>query len=138
MSPTTADRGQQRDSTTPPFIFIATNTVRDGKLDEERRRAPGWATFIRTHEPRLLAFHEYLSADGTEVEYIQIHPDAASFEHHLNVVALARESYRGTLDATTAIRIFGEPNERILAILRQSTRPNVPITVLPTYLGGFW
>ena len=135
-TPTAADDGQQY-STAPPFIFVATNTVRDGMLDEERRRAPDWATFIRTHEPRLLAFHEYLSEDKTEVEYIQIHPDAESFEHHLDVIATAQESYRGTLEATTAIRIYGQPTERILAALRESTGPEVPITILPVHLGGF-
>ena len=58
MSTPTAEDQEQQDNTPPPFIFIATNTVRDGMLAEERLRAPGWATFIRTHEPRLLAFHE--------------------------------------------------------------------------------
>lgn len=137
MSPNKTGHDQLKDSTTAPFIFIATNTVRDGMLDEERRRAPGWATFIRAREPRLLAFHEYLNAAGTEVEYIQIHPDAASFEHHLEVVAHARESYRGTLEDTTAVRIFGQPNGRSLDMLRQLTRPDVRITILPTHLGGF-
>jgi hypothetical protein len=89
------------------FIFVATNRVRPGRLADERRRVPGWVEFIDRHEPRLIAFHEFLSADGTEVEYVQIHPDAASFEHHLGVVASADESYRSTLEATTAIRIYG-------------------------------
>jgi hypothetical protein len=121
----------------PPFIFIATNTVREGMLTEERRRAPVWADTIRSQEPRLIAFHEYLNEDGTEVEYIQIHPDAASFEHHLDVIEAAQGSYRGTLDATTAIRIYGTPTERILTALHRATGPVVSITVLPTHLGGF-
>jgi hypothetical protein len=120
-----------------PFIFIATNTVRGGMLSQERRRAPEWAAFIRSQEPRLIAFHEYLSEDGTEVEYVQIHPDAASFEHHLDVIESAKESYRGTLEATTAIRIYGTPTERILTALRRSTGPDVPIRILPAHLGGF-
>jgi hypothetical protein len=119
------------------FIFVAANKVRPGRLADERRRAPVWAEFIECHEPRLIAFHEFLNADGTEVEYVQIHPDAASFEHHLQVLAGVDESYRGTLEATTAIRIYGTPTEEILAILHKSVGPHVPITVLPTHLGGF-
>lgn len=137
MSSVTAQDSAQQDSTDAPFIFIATNTVRSGKLAEERRRAPQWASFIRSHEPRLIAFHEYLSNDGTEVEYIQIHPDAASFEHHLHVIGSAQESYQDTLEATTAIRIYGTPTERILTALRSSAGPEVPITILPAHLGGF-
>jgi hypothetical protein len=119
------------------FIFVATNRVRQGRLADERRRVPGWVEFIDRHEPRLIAFHEFLSADGTEVEYVQIHPDAASFEHHLEVVASAGESYRSTLEATTAIRIYGSVTEQILAALRKSAGADVPIKVMPTHLGGF-
>jgi hypothetical protein len=119
------------------FIFIATNTVRPGLLAAERRRVPSWVDFIERHEPRLIAFHEFLSRDGTEVEYVQVHPDTASFEHHLQVLALADESYRVTLAATTAIRIYGSPTEHILTTLRQSVGSHVPITVMPTHLGGF-
>jgi hypothetical protein len=119
------------------FIFIATNRVRPGRLDDERRRVPGWVDFIRSNEPRLLAFHEFLSADGTEVEYVQMHPDIESFEHHLRVLEQAGESYRDTLEATTSIRIYGQPSATVMATLRQSVGPDVPITVLPTHLGGF-
>ncbi len=119
------------------FIFIATNRVRPGLLAAERRRVPGWVEFTERHEPRLIAFHEFLSRDGTEVEYVQIHPDTESFEHHLQVLALADESYRVTLEATTAIRIYGSPTDHIVTTLRQSVGPHVPITVMPTHLGGF-
>jgi hypothetical protein len=131
------DDSAQRNNPDAPFIFIATNSVRNGMLADERRRAPQWASFIRSHEPRLIAFHEYLNDDGTEVEFIQIHPDAASFEHHLDVIGSAPESYQATLEATTAIRIYGTPTERILDILRASGGPEVPITIVPTHLGGF-
>ncbi|GAA3438714.1 hypothetical protein [Kutzneria kofuensis] len=121
-----------------PLIFIAGNKVRDGKLDDERRRVPGWVQFIRDNEPRLLAFHEYRGADGTEVEYVQVHPDVDSFENHLRVLAEKSDrSYRETLEGTTDIRIYGQPTQWILDTLRESVGPDVPITVLPEHLGGF-
>jgi hypothetical protein len=60
-----------------PFIFIATNRLREGKLAAERERAADLGSFIEEHEPQLLAFNEYVSDDGTEVGVVQIHPDAA-------------------------------------------------------------
>ena len=64
------------------FIFVATNKVREGKLEAEKRRVPGWVQFIHDNEPRTIGFHEYRSEDGTEVEYVQIHHhDTDSFEH---------------------------------------------------------
>src|SRR6266436_3211745 len=49
-----------------PFIFIATNRLKPGKLADERRRVPDVVDFIQANEPRLLAFNEYANAEGTE------------------------------------------------------------------------
>jgi hypothetical protein len=48
-----------------PFIFIATNKLKTGKLEAERRRVPGLVDFIEANEPRLIAFNEYANDDGT-------------------------------------------------------------------------
>jgi DNA-binding transcriptional LysR family regulator len=120
-----------------PFIFIATNKVREGKLVGEKQRVPGWIDFIHSSEPRLLAFHEYLSEDGHEVDYVQIHPDTDSFENHLRVVENSGRTYTETLEGTTNIRIYGAPSEAILEMLRQAAGSGVPITILPEHLGGF-
>jgi len=120
-----------------PFIFVATNRIRAGKLEDERRRAPEWVRFIQDGEPRLIGFHEYLSADGAEVEYVQIHPDAASFEHHMRLLADRSESYRDTLEGTTGIRIYGQPTPAIREMLERAAGPDCPVTVLSEHLGGF-
>jgi hypothetical protein len=41
-----------------PFIFIATNRLKAGQLDRERKRVPGLIEFIAASEPRLIAFNE--------------------------------------------------------------------------------
>ena len=120
-----------------PFIFVATNKVREGRLEGEKQRVPEWIKFIHSNEPRLLAFHEYLSEDGTEVEYVQVHPDTDSFENHLRVVKRSGRSYTETLDGTTNIRIYGAPSKAILETLSQAAGSGVPTTVLPEHLVGF-
>jgi hypothetical protein len=120
-----------------PFIFIATNKVRSGKLAGEKQRAPGWIDFIRSNEPRLIAFHEYLNDDGTEVEFVQVHPDTDSFENHLRVVECSGRTYAETLEGTTSIRIYGTPSRAVLDVLSQSAGSGIPITLFPEHLGGF-
>jgi hypothetical protein len=44
-----------------PFIFIATNRLKAGQLDRERKRVPGLVEFIEANEPRLIAFNEYVN-----------------------------------------------------------------------------
>jgi hypothetical protein len=120
-----------------PFIFVAANKVREGRLEGEKQRVPGRIEFIHSSEPRLLAFHKYLSEDGTEVEYVQVHPDADSLENHMRAVERSGRSYTEALEGTTNIRIYGTRSKAILEMLNQAAGSGVPMTVLPEHLGGF-
>jgi uncharacterized protein (DUF2126 family) len=121
-----------------PFIFIATNRLEPGALAAERERVPGLVDFIADNEPRLIAFNEYANDAGDEVTVVQVHPDAASMEAHLEIVAeRAREAYAATVEATVRIQVFGQPNEAILQTLRQQAGEGVEVTVNAEHIGGF-
>ena len=123
---------------TGPFIFIATNRLKEGELEAERQRVPGLADFIEANEPRVLAFNEYASDDGSDVAVVQIHSDAESFEFHMGVVReRAASAYSETLEATTSVQVFGTPNDVILEMLRRTAGSGVQYTVRPYHLGGF-
>jgi hypothetical protein len=121
-----------------PFIFIATNKLKEGKLEDERRRVPGLCEFIEASEPRLIAFNEYASEDGSEVSVVQLHPDADSFEFHMGVVReRAARAYAETLEATTSVQVYGTPSDSVLEMLRQQAGSGVALSVRPHHLGGF-
>src|SRR6266446_122901 len=121
-----------------PFIFIATNRLKEGRLAAERRRVPGLCDFIEASEPRLIAFNEYANEEGTEVGVVQVHPDAASFESHMGVVReRAERAYAETLEGTTSIQVYGTPSDTVLEMLRRQAGSGVPLTVKPYHLGGF-
>jgi len=70
--------------------------------------------------------------DRSQVSVVQIHPDAASMEFHLDVVGdRARQAYAQTLEASTGIQVFGTPTERILRMLRQQAGSGVPLSINP-------
>src|SRR5258705_1069843 len=120
-----------------PFIFIATNRLKAGQLDRERKRVPGLVEFIEANEPRLIAFHEYVNEAGDEVTVVQVHPDAASMEAHMETVReRAVEAYSETLEATVRIQVFGEATDAILETLRRQAGRGVEITVNGEHLGG--
>jgi hypothetical protein len=121
-----------------PFIFIATNRLKPGKLDEEKARVPGLVEFVEANEPRLLAFNEYANDEGTEVAVVQVHPDADSMAFHMEVVAeRAATAYAETLDTTTGIQVFGTPGNAVVEILRRQAGAGVPLSIKPHHLGGF-
>ena len=49
-----------------PFIFIATNRLKPGRLDRERQRVPGLVEFIEASEPRLIGFNEFVNEAGVD------------------------------------------------------------------------
>jgi hypothetical protein len=121
-----------------PFIFIATNKLKEGKLEDERRRVPGLCEFIAAREPRLIAFNEYASEDGTEVSVVQVHPSADSFEFHMGVVReRAERAYAETLEATTNIQVYGTPSDSLLQMLGQQAGSGIALSINPSHLGGF-
>ena len=121
-----------------PFIFIATNRLKTGQLDRERKRVPGLVEFIEANEPRLIAFNEYVNDDGTEVTVVQVHPDAASMQTHLGIIGeRAAQAYDETLDATLAVQIFGPVDPQMLDSMRGQTGEGVLLTAATEHLGGF-
>jgi hypothetical protein len=121
-----------------PFIFIATNRLKPGRLERERDRVPGLVEFIEASEPRMIAFNEFVNEAGDEATVVQFHPDAASMEAHMEIVReRAQEAYSETLDATVRIQVFGRPNDAILEALRQQAGSGVEISVTGEHLGGF-
>src|SRR3954471_23364237 len=101
-----------------PFIFIATNRLREGKLAAERDRAVDLGSFIEANEPRLIAFNEYANEDGTEVGVVQVHADVDSMRSHMEIIAeRAAAAYAETLEATTSIQVFATPSDAVLKVL---------------------
>jgi hypothetical protein len=123
---------------TGPFIFIASNRLKQGKLDSEKKRLPDLVDFIQANEPRLIAFNEYANAEGTEVAVVQVHPDAESMVFHMNLIAeRAASAYAETIDATTNIQVFGTPGDAVAGMLQRQAGAGVPLSIKPHFLGGF-
>jgi hypothetical protein len=121
-----------------PFIFIATNRLKHGKLEAERKRVPALVEFIEENEPRLIAFNEYANEEGTEVSVVQVHRDAESMEFHMRTVAdRAACAYAETLEATTSIHVYGTPSDAVLEMLSRQAGAGVPLVVKRHHLGGF-
>jgi hypothetical protein len=121
-----------------PFIFIATNRLKEGRFGAEQERVRELSRFIEENEPRLIAFNQYVNEVLSEVAVVQVHPDAASMEYHLSVIGdRAREAYAQTLEATTRLQVFGTPTGNILRMLDQLAGSGVPLNIYPHHLGGF-
>jgi quinol monooxygenase YgiN len=119
-----------------PFIFIATNRLKHGKREAERKRVPGLVEFIADNEPQLIAFNEYANEEGTEVSVVQVHRDAESMEFHMQTVAeRAARAYAENLEPTTSIQVYGTPSDAVLQMLSRQAGAGVPLVVKRDHLG---
>ena len=121
-----------------PFIFIATNRLKEGKFEREKQRVPDLIDFVQANEPRLIAFNEYANEEGTEVAVVQVHSDADSMVFHMKLIAeRAASAYADTIEATTNIQVFGTPGGTIADMLQRQAGTGVPLSIKPRFLGGF-
>jgi hypothetical protein len=69
-----------------PLILVSTFRVKEGKLDDLKRYYKKIMEIVESKEPQLIAFHGFLNEDGTEMTSIQVHPDTASMDLHMQVM----------------------------------------------------
>lgn len=120
-----------------PFIFIGTHKIKEGKLDEYRKQLQELVELVETNEPRLIAFNIYIDEDANRVTGVQVHPDAASMEFHMNVVGEHIAGAYDYIEKTESIDVYGEATDSLLAGMRQATPPGTPLRIVPTHDVGF-
>lgn len=95
------------------LVFVGTYTIPEGGLEAFYEQAQEMTQLIRDHEPRVMTIGHYLNADRTEGTSIHIHPDADSFDFHVDMAS--RLIGRGsTILDVTRIEFYGTPNDPIL------------------------
>jgi hypothetical protein len=103
------------------IVYLDISEVREGALDELKAGLKNLVEFIEAKEPRLLAYNVYFSADGTRMTVVNVHPDSASLEYHMEV---AGPLFRQFVELVTlsSIRIYGEPSEKALKQAHEKAR----------------
>jgi len=69
------------------LIYVGTTRIKPGKLEEARKHLAELVDFVDTNEPRMIAFHLFLDEEGSKLTTVQVHPDSASMEFHMQVNA---------------------------------------------------
>jgi hypothetical protein len=95
------------------IVYVDTSEVREGALEELKAGMKELVDFVEANEPRLIAYNVYFSDDGTRMTVVNIHPDTASLEFHLEV---AGPVFRRFVDLVTlsSIQIYGETSEKVV------------------------
>jgi len=121
-----------------PFILISRWHVKEGKRERLEHFTKKIAAIVETNEPQIIGFNYYLNEDGTELTVIQIHPDSASMDFHMQVL---RENwdesfseYSQIVEGNISVEYYGTPPASALELDFMNER----VTHLnPLHVAGF-
>lgn len=119
-----------------PFITLTFGSIREGNREAFERSNKTIAQLVEDQEPRVVAFHAYLTENGERFVGLQFHPDADSMVHHLQVVREAVEDISGTLEIEE-FRVLGPSNETIDGMIKTMSEAGVNVAHLPNHVAGF-
>jgi quinol monooxygenase YgiN len=103
---------------TDPIVFVDTSEIREGKLEELRRTVAELAEFVDANETETIAYQVFFSGGGRQMTVLQIHPDSASMERHMEVAGPVFAKFADLLVLRT-IDIYGSPSEKVVEQLRR-------------------
>ncbi len=119
------------------FVYIGTTTIKPGKGEEVRKHLAELVDFVETNEPRMIAFHAYLDEEGTRLTIVQVHPDSASMEFHMQVNAKHFATAFELLESVVSEQYYGPISDALGAELAKWEDPSVQVTRMPVHEGGF-
>ncbi len=119
-----------------PLVFIARHEIRDGKVDAYRAYFRELTAAVEANEPRMIGWGGFLDPEARQVTGIQIHPDQASLETHMEVL---RDKIGESFDflGGLSIELLGEVSPDLLANMRRFGGPALQLTTRSEYLDGF-
>jgi quinol monooxygenase YgiN len=117
-----------------PVINVFAYTIKPGKEEEARKRIAELVEFVETNEPRMIAFHVYLDETGSTLSIVQVHPDSASMEFHMQVNAKHFATAFDWLDSAAGQQLFGTISDALSAEL---AKWDEPFTHVPVHEAGF-
>jgi hypothetical protein len=120
-----------------PFVYVGTWTIKPGKFDEAKRWLAEHADFVETNEPRMIAFHVYFDEEGRKASVVQVHPDSASMEFHMQVIAEHLGDAFEYIDTILSEQYYGPMSESLSDTLSKWETPEVAVTKMPAFEAGF-
>ncbi len=100
-----------------PLIVLDTSEIREGKREELERGIAELAAFVETNEPDPISYEIFFGDDGRVMTVLQVHPDSASMERHMEIAGPVFAKF-ADLVALRTVDVYGAPSEKVLELLR--------------------
>ena len=121
---------------------MSTWKVREGRLEGYKQFAKELNEHIQMKESQLISFNMYFNEDETEMTSIQVHPNAASMDFHMQVLAkvigedMVEWIDRADFLEPKHIEIYGPPSAKLLEADQPFVDAGIPRSVKPLHFAG--
>jgi quinol monooxygenase YgiN len=112
-------------------------TIKPGKTEDARKHIAELVDFVETNEPRMIAFHCFFDEEGSKLTIVQVYPDSASMEFHMEVNAKHFTTAFDYLESQLSEEIYGPISETLASELAKWDRTDIGVTRMPIHEGGF-
>lgn len=119
------------------FVYVGTMAIKPGKVEEAKKAIAELVDFVETNEPRLIAFNAFIDEEAGKLAIVQVHPDPASMEFHLEVVAKHFTTAFDYLDKVESEQYYGSISPTLAKELAKWEGPDTSVTHIPVHEGGF-
>ncbi|HEX6581738.1 MAG TPA: hypothetical protein VF195_12820 [Actinomycetota bacterium] len=100
------------------LIVVDTSEIREGKRGELERGIAELAAFVETNETDPISYQVFFGDDGDLMTVLQIHPDSASMERHMELAGPVFARFADLVVLRT-VDIYGSPSEKVVEQLRR-------------------
>lgn len=128
--------GNDQPMTDQAFIVRSEMNVKEGRLDDLVDANEQITNTVREFEPAMMSFVQFFDEDRSRVAGFQLHPTAASFEYHLQVMADKISTARDALELTT-LAVYGPSSPGVDAYLDRMRGMGFVVEHWPSIMNGF-
>ena len=101
-----------------PLIVVDSSEIREGKREELQRGIEELAAFVEANESDPITYQVFFGDDDRRMTVLQIHPDAASMERHMELAGPVFAKFADLVVLRT-VDIYGSPSEKVVEQLRE-------------------
>lgn len=101
-----------------PIMCVDTSEILEGRVEEVEKAIAHMTSFVEANEPDIILYQVFLNESQTLMTVVQIHPDPASMEFHMDVARPVFVPFAG-LVRLEKIDVYGSPTLRLREQLQQ-------------------
>jgi len=112
------------------IYYLDTSIIHPGKLGDLKIAVKDLVEFVNLKESRLISYNIYFNEEASHMSVLQIHPDSASLEFHLELGGPIFLKFKDLIELLT-IQIYGEATDKLIRQLNEKAMllGNAKVTV---------